>query len=272
MLLSASAGLLLPTMLSATQTVAANGSLLLVSRISALFMLALYVFFLTFQLKTHQELYEDEDEEEPAAAAMAAAPAAAEGGAAAPTAVAVEKKAEEEEGGEEEEIHLSLYGSIAWLTGITACVAYISELLVGSIEGAASTWGLPMAFISAILLPVAGNAAEHASAIIFAAKNRLDVTLGIAIGSATQIAMFGIPLLVTIGWIWNFPLDLDFQVFEVGCIIMSVLMASFIMLDGQSHWMQGALLLITYCASTLEGTRNRPPPPPNPASIATRTP
>ena len=143
---------------------------------------------------------------------------------------------------------------------------------MGSIEGAASTWGLPMAFISAILLPVAGNAAEHASAIIFAAKNRLDVTLGIAIGSATQIAMFGIPLLVTIGWIWNFPLDLDFQVFEVGCIIMSVLMASFIMLDGQSHWMQGALLLITYCASTLEGTRNRPPPPPNPASIATRTP
>jgi len=157
-------------------------------------------------------------------------------------------KAAEEEAAEEEdeEIHLSLWGSIAWLSAITAFVAYISELLVTSIEGAAASWGLPEAFISCILLPVAGNAAEHASAIIFAAKNRLDVTFGIAVGSATQISMFGIPLLVLIGWAIKMPLDLNFQVFEVGCVLIACFMASFVMLDGNSHWMQGAILLITY--------------------------
>ena len=252
-------GLLLPTMLDATITEEVKGkSVLLVSRISSLFMLCLYVFFLIFQLRTHQELYEDDEEEEeapaaapaPAPAAPAPASAAIEGGqeagAALEGAPAADGAPKEEEGEEDGEIHLSLWGSIAWLAGITALVAYISELLVASIEGAAATWGLPEAFISCILLPVAGNAAEHASAIIFAAKNRLDVTFGIAIGSATQISMFGIPLLVVIGWIINMPLDLNYQVFEVGSVVMACFMASFVMLDGNSHWMQGAILLVTY--------------------------
>jgi len=258
MLLTACMGLLLPTMLSSTQTaVDSSTSVLLASRISSLFMLGLYIVFLVFQLSTHQELYDDDEKEEAPAAAAAATPAASalaagaensqEGDAlkGAPAADGgAPPKAEEEAAKEEkeEEIHLSLWGSIAWLAGITALVAYISELLVASIEGAAATWGLPEAFISCILLPVAGNAAEHASAIIFAAKNRLDVTFGIAIGSAMQISMFGIPLLVIIGWCINMPLSLDYQVFEVGSVLLATIMASFVMLDGNSHWMQGGEL------------------------------
>ena len=244
MLLAACTGLLLPTILNATgSTVGGDKRVLLVSRISSLFLLSLYIFFLIFQLKTHQELYEDAEEEEAPAAVVESqeggAVVALEGAHAADGA----PKAEEEE---DEGIHLSFWGSVAWLSGITALVAYISELLVTSIEGAAATWGLPEAFISCILLPVAGNAAEHASAIIFAAKNRLDVTFGIAVGSAVQISMFGIPLLVIIGWIINMPLDLNFQVFEVVSVLLASFMASFVMLDGNSHWMQGAILLVTY--------------------------
>ncbi len=85
-----------------------------------------------------------------------------------------------------------------------------------------------------------------ASALIFAYKNRLDISLGIAIGSATQIAMFVIPVLVLIGWCIGQPLSLDFQPFEVGVLLLSVLICSFVLLDGRSHWMQGTLLIGCY--------------------------
>ena len=285
MMLTAMFGLTMPTVLSASNTVVSDSSVLLLSRIASLLMLGLYATYLVFQLKTHQHLFEDPEEEEEvgttltsAASAVnvtesvtpAAAKAVVEEDASAPrprrsskapteegkeipaSLVAapsgiVEKTEEvvvEEE--EEEEIHLTLYGSLIWLAAITALVAYVSELLVGSIEGASASWGLSSAFISCILLPVAGNAAEHASAIIFAAKNRLDVCFGIAVGSATQIAMFGIPLLVIIGWIWDKPMSLDFEPFEVFTVVLSVIISGFIMLDGRSHYMQGTLLLAAY--------------------------
>ena len=106
---------------------------------------------------------------------------------------------------------------------------------------------------------MAGNAAEHASAIIFAVKNRLDICFGIAIGSATQISMFGIPLLVIIGWIIGQPLSLDFQNFEVGTLVITVLIASFVMMDGRSHWMQGTLLLASACARVAYGASSAVP-------------
>ena len=286
MLLTAMFGLTMPTVLSASSTVVSDSSVLLLSRIASLFMLGLYAVFLFFQLKTHQHLFEDPEEEEDAGATLtsaasavdvtesvtpAAAKAVVDEAASAPKPRRSSKAAAEEEGKEVaaglvaapsgavekkeevvvedeegEEIHLTLYGSLIWLAGITALVAYVSELLVGSIEGASSSWGLSSAFISCILLPVAGNAAEHASAIIFAAKNRLDVCFGIAVGSATQIAMFGIPLLVIIGWIWNKPMSLDFEPFEVFTVVLAVIIAGFIMLDGRSHYMQGTLLLAAY--------------------------
>jgi Ca2+:H+ antiporter len=80
---------------------------------------------------------------------------------------------------------------VAWLAIVAGIIALLSEALTNSLSDFAESTGVPRAFVSAIMLPIAGNAAEHASAIIFAMKNRLDVSIGVAIGSSTQIALFG---------------------------------------------------------------------------------
>jgi Ca2+:H+ antiporter len=84
-------------------------------------------------------------------------------------------------------------------------------------------WGCPVAFISVIVLPIVGNAAEHASAVMFAMKNKMDIALGVAVGSATQIALFVIPFCVLVGWAMDLPLDLNFHVFETLTLVLTVL-------------------------------------------------
>ncbi|PON43530.1 Sodium/calcium exchanger membrane region [Parasponia andersonii] len=90
------------------------------------------------------------------------------------------------------------WSGFARLIGMTVVIALLSEYVVQTIEDASDSWGLSVSFLSIILLPIVGNAAEHAGAIIFAFKNKLDITLGVALGSATQIAMFVVPLCVVI--------------------------------------------------------------------------
>ncbi|RRT50593.1 hypothetical protein B296_00015357 [Ensete ventricosum] len=99
-------------------------------------------------------------------------------------------------------------------------------------QGASVAWNIPVAFISVILLPIVGNAAEHASAIIFAMKDKLDISLGVAIGSSTQISMFGvslIPFCVVVGWIMGQPMDLNFQLFETATLFITVLVVAFML-------------------------------------------
>nr|CAB3488512.1 unnamed protein product [Digitaria exilis] len=91
---------------------------------------------------------------------------------------------------EEEEAEIGMWEAVTWLAVLTLWVSVLSEYLVNAIEGASDSLNLPVAFISVILLPIVGNAAEHASAIMFAMKDKLDITLGVAIGSSTQISMF----------------------------------------------------------------------------------
>jgi Ca2+:H+ antiporter len=128
----------------------------------------------------------------------------------------------------------------------TAIVALMSEFLVSSLEPALESLGLSELFVGLILIPVIGNAAEHSSAVMFALRNRVDVTLEIAIGSSTQIALFVAPVLVFISLGVGHPMDFVFSTFEVAAVGLSALLMTLISLDGESNWLEGAQLVGAY--------------------------
>jgi Ca2+:H+ antiporter len=128
----------------------------------------------------------------------------------------------------------------------TTLVALESELLVGSLEPALESLGLSKLFVGLIIVPIIGNAAEHSSAVVFALRDKVDVTLEIAIGSSTQIALFVAPALVFISLIAGHPMDFVFSTFEVAAVGLSTLIVSFIALDGRSNWLEGAQLTGAY--------------------------
>ncbi|KAG0497545.1 hypothetical protein HPP92_002236 [Vanilla planifolia] len=113
-------------------------------------------------------------------------------------------------------------------------------------EGASEAMNMPVAFISVILLPIVGNAAEHASAIMFAIKDKLDITLGVAIGSSTQISMFLIPFCVVIGWMMGKGMDLNFQLFETATLFITVLVVAFMLQEGTANYFKGLMLILCY--------------------------
>jgi Ca2+:H+ antiporter len=128
----------------------------------------------------------------------------------------------------------------------TAFVALMSEFLVSSLEPALESLGLSELFVGLILIPVIGNAAEHSSAVMFALRNKVDVTLEIAIGSSTQIALFVAPVLVFISLAVGHPMDFVFSTFEVAAVGLSALLMTLISLDGESNWLEGAQLIGAY--------------------------
>jgi Ca2+:H+ antiporter len=128
----------------------------------------------------------------------------------------------------------------------TVFVAIESELLVESLEVATSQLGLTALFTGVILLPIIGNAAEHATAVTVAMKNKMDLSVSVAVGSSLQIALFVAPVLVLAGWILDKPMDLDFHPFELVAVAVSVLIANSISSDGRSNWLEGTLLLAAY--------------------------
>ncbi|KAG1334957.1 hypothetical protein COCNU_03G010760 [Cocos nucifera] len=136
--------------------------------------------------------------------------------------------------------------AFAWLVGMTAVVAVLSDYVVTTIEAASESWGMSVSFVSVILLPFVGNAAEHAAAIIFAFKNKIDITLGITLGSSTQISMFVVPLSVIVAWIKGIHMDLGFELLETGSLVMSILVTAFTLQDGTWHYMKGFVLLLCY--------------------------
>lgn len=129
---------------------------------------------------------------------------------------------------------------------MTAWISVLSQYLVDAIEGASVKMNIPIAFISVILLPIVGNAAEHAGAVMFAMKDKLDISLGVAIGSSTQIAMFGIPFCVVIGSIIGRPMDLNFQLFETATLFITVLVVAFMVQEGTSNYFKGLMLVLCY--------------------------
>ena len=146
---------------------------------------------------------------------------------------------------------LTKVSAMIWLAVITGFIASLSDVLVGSIDGAAHQWGVPMAFIATIVLPLVGCAAEITAAVMFARKNKMDISIGVAIGSSTQFALLVIPVTVLIGWMISVPMNLDFGLFESASLLVVVLVVNANVVDGTSNWLKGAMLLCAYaCLAT----------------------
>lgn len=137
------------------------------------------------------------------------------------------------------------------LLAATLAVAVESEFLVSTLEVASKQLGFSELFTGVIILPVIGNAAEHATAVTVALKNKMDLSVSVAVGSSLQIALFVAPLLVIIGALMGQPMDLDFNNFELLSVAVAVLVANSISADGKSNWLEGTLLLATYTVVAL---------------------
>ena len=128
----------------------------------------------------------------------------------------------------------------------TILVGWMAEILVHSIDSAANELKMPTLFIGVILLPFFGNAAEHFTAVIVAGKDKMDLSLAIAIGSSVQIAVFVAPLMVVFAWAMGVDLSLEFGPLETAATFLSVLVANSILRDGTTNWLEGAMLLACY--------------------------
>ena len=137
--------------------------------------------------------------------------------------------------------------AVATLFVATALIAWMSELLVGAVEEASRALGLTEVFVGVIVVAIIGNAAEHSTAVLMALKDRMDLALNIAIGSSIQIALFVAPLLVFASYAMpGSPLDLRFTPFEVMAVMIAVGVVNLVAQDGESNWLEGALLLAVY--------------------------
>ena len=184
-------------------------------------LLITYALSLVFTLKTHKQLFGGER--------------------------GIERGIEERETHENEEAPWSMKKSIGILAATTAVIAWISEILVGSVEVASHSFGMTSVFVGVIVVAIVGNAAEHSTAVMMAMKNRMDLSLGIALGSSIQIAVFVAPFLVLASYfIGPSPMNLVFSEAEVVAVALSVLIATQITNDGESNWLEGALLLAVY--------------------------
>jgi len=133
------------------------------------------------------------------------------------------------------------------LVAATIGLAFMSEILTGAIEPAAESMGLTPIFAGVIFLAIFGNAADMMNSVRFARKNQMDLSVGIAVGASTQVAMFIAPVLVFASYFMGpKPLDLLFVPFEVAAIVIAVLITGRLTTDGESHWMEGVMLLGVY--------------------------
>jgi len=125
-------------------------------------------------------------------------------------------------------------------------VAITAEWLVDSIDGLAEGGVISKEFIGVILLPIVGNAAEHVTAVAVSVKDKLTLSLGVAVGSSIQIALFVIPFIITLAWILGKPLTLLFDPLESIVLFLSVLTVNYVVQDGKSNWLEGMILMCLY--------------------------
>ncbi|MBD2296923.1 calcium/proton exchanger [Anabaena sphaerica FACHB-251] len=213
--------ILLPTAMNYTSIGISERTLQNLSLAVAVVLILVYGLTLLFSMKTHAYLYDVGVAE-----------------------IEAETDAKIEEIAAEEKPNLWIWTGV--LLVCTLLVALESELLVETLEVATSKLGLTALFTGVILLPIVGNAAEHATAVTVAMKNKMDLSLSVAVGSSMQIALFVAPVLVIAGRFLNQPMDLDFNPFELVAVAVSVLIANSISSDGKSNWLEGTLLLAAY--------------------------
>lgn len=210
--------ILLPTAVNFTSSGIPESTLQSLSVAVAVVLILVYVSTLLFSMKTHSYLYD----------------------------VGVSEISEAEGTSEHPEQKVNLWLWVTVLLGVTVLVAIESELLVDTLEEATSRLGLTALFTGVILLPIIGNAAEHTTAVTVAMKNKMELSVSVAVGSSMQIALFVGPVLVLAGWLMGQPMDLNFNPFELVAVAVAVLIANSISADGRSNWLEGLLLLATY--------------------------
>ncbi|BAH91649.1 vacuolar cation/proton exchanger 1c [Oryza sativa Japonica Group] len=196
-----------------------SSSVMQLSRSCAIVMLIAYFGSLMFQLKTHRQIFE------------------------------LEEDSSDSSSSEDDATDKSVIGfasAMVWLIGMAVVTAMLSSYVVTTIEEASESMGIPVRFISIILLPIVGNAAEHAGAIIFAFKNKIDISLGITLGSATQISMLVVPVILIVSWVNAIPMDLDFNLLETGSLAMAVITTAFTLQDDKWHYLKGLNLVFSY--------------------------
>ncbi|RDI76883.1 hypothetical protein Vi05172_g13125 [Venturia inaequalis] len=222
---------------------------------TAIIMLLVYGAYLFFQLKSHKDMYNAPSKkvekrkgakkgEGDAFKAMALA-----GGGAAATAGGHATKGEIAyvEPDEEPEVpQLSLIGACVTLAIATALIGVCAEFLVDSINAVTCKYHVSEYFVGLILLPIVGNAAEHATAVTVAIKDKMDLAIGVAVGSSMQIALLVLPLMVILGWIIGADMTLIFDDFQIVVIFVAVILVNYLIGDGKSHWLEGVLLMALY--------------------------
>jgi Ca2+:H+ antiporter len=187
----------------------------------ALVLLATYVCGLVFSLKTHRSLFNPQSEDGP-------------------------------EAGEEHGEPWSIKKAVIALAIAGVAVGVMSEILVGSISEAAESIGLSEFFVGVIVVAIVGNAAEHWVAVLVAAKDKMDLAVNISIGSSAQIALFAIPVLVICSFFLGpHPMPFVLNGFELGGIILAVVIANHVTNEGESHWFEGVQLLAVYVVLAL---------------------
>ena|SRR5919106_657089 len=230
MLFLAIIGLAVPTVLANTVNLEDGGgdgvnlenqvSVQILSDLLAFLLLAVYIAGIIFTFFTHKQIFTQS--------------------------VSKEHRQEEEEIKENHITHWSKKKSFLLLGLSMAGVIVVSEILVGSVEATTEEFGFGELFVGAIIVGIVGNAAEHSSAIILARKGKIDLSIGIAAGSGTQIALFVVPILVIAGIIMNKPFTLVFTLFELATIFLAAIILNLISHDGKSNWFEGVMLTVVY--------------------------
>lgn len=237
--------LMIPAALYSTtdQNTIQESSILSFSRATAIVLLLVYACYLAFQLKTHSHLYDGEDCSDCWKIAKSCT---------AHNALRDDASSDLDLfKDQEEQPHLSKSFSLSLMILVTLAVSWSADIMVDSIHGFTQSLNLSEAFVGFVLLPIVANASEHISAVTFALKNKMDLSLGVTFGSCMQIALLLVPVLVLYGWAIDKPLTLFFQTFETTVLFVSVLVGNYLIMDGQSNWLEGTLLLGTYSIVSL---------------------
>ncbi|GAA5968250.1 hypothetical protein JCM11641_003783 [Rhodosporidiobolus odoratus] len=226
--------------------------ILKMSRGTSIILLVVYLAYLFFQLFTHQHFYA-EGEQDPNDASIREGRQVWKEHRAFKQAKSVRRRRVQLEDGldddddEAEEPTLNKWAALVLLIVVTVLVALTAEFLVDSINGLTEAHPeISTEWVGLILLPIVGNAAEHVTAVSVSVHDKIDLSMGVALGSSVQIALFVIPFMVTLGWIMDKPLSLLFDPFESITLFLSVLIVNYTIQDGRSNWLEGFLLMMVY--------------------------
>ncbi|CAN5712467.1 calcium/proton exchanger [soil metagenome] len=226
MMALAALAILVPSVFAVTRSGELASRSVTFSIVVSVILLAVYLLSLVFLLRTHADLFRGPAPGEPGESGSGGEP---------------------RDGGEAHGTPWPTSMALGVMAVVTLAIVWMSEILVGTVEHASKALGLSNLFVGVVVVAVVGNAAEHSTAVLVAMRNRMEMAIGIAIGSSTQIALFVAPLLVLVSLVWApEPLTLAFSGVEVFLVLAAVFVASILIVDGKSTWFTGVQLIAVY--------------------------